>query len=229
MPFTIDTLAAQTLLASRISFKVWDKAVKEEWHRRMNAALAWLQTYAPNALETVSPKVLHWWRSPRPVESGWWNFLAIFVWCNTSFWTAEMLKQLQLGGWAWLGIMPVVIVVSALFGYNLARGLAWLRVQWVVRLYWPWQNWDDRLATRLPHIGDLLLRHDVGPTRDLLPVLAVYVAELVLMGRGEGWNEPFALLLIALFSTALVGLCWRSVLRLLANAPGAVRWRELTQ
>jgi hypothetical protein len=75
----IDPLAAQALLASRISFKVWDKAVKEEWHRRMNTALTWMQTHAPYALEAVSPKVLHWWRSPRPVESGWWIFLAIFV------------------------------------------------------------------------------------------------------------------------------------------------------
>lgn len=225
----IDPLAAQTLLASRISFKVWDKAVKEEWHRRMNAALIWMQTHAPYALEAVSPKILHWWRSPRPVESGWWIFLAIFVWGNASLWTAEMIKPLELSGWAWLGIMPVVIVVSGLLGYNLARGIAWLRVQWVIRFYWPWQNWDDRLAARLPHIGDLLLRHDVGPTRDLLPVLTVYVAQLVLLGRGEGWNEPVSILFIALFPTALVGFIWRYVLRILANAPGAVFWRELTQ
>lgn len=138
-----------------------------------------------------------------------------------------MLKPFELSGWAWLGIMPVVIVISAICGYNLARGIAWLRVQWVIRLYWPWQNWDNRLAARLPHVGDLLLRHDVGPTRDLLPVLTVYVVEILVMGRGEGWNEPIAVLLIAFFPAALLGLCWRSVLRLLANAPGAIRWREL--
>lgn len=113
--------------------------------------------------------------------------------------------------------------------YNLARGIAWLRVQWVVRFYWPWVAWDNRQAARIPRIGDRLLRHDIGPTRDLLPILAMYATQLVLLGRGEGWGEFWAIFFIAFFPTALVGLLWRSILRLLANSPGATYWRQLTQ
>ncbi|GAB1394869.1 hypothetical protein MASR1M60_30330 [Rhodocyclaceae bacterium] len=225
----IDALTAQTLVAPRIDFFIWYKSVKPEWHQRMNRVLLWLRAHAPEALEAVDPSVLRWWHRPRPEESGWWLFLTIVVWANISVGATEMLKPLQPSGWLMLGIMPPVIVISGLFGYTLARGLAWLRVQWVIRLYWPWQNWDDRLAARLPHVGDLLLRHDIGPTRDLFPVLAVYVAQLLLMGHGEGWNEPISLLLIAFLPAALLGLCWRSALRLLTNAPGAIHWRELTQ
>lgn len=225
----IDTLTAQTLIAPRIDFFIWYKSVKPEWHQRMNRALLWLRAHAPEAFAAVDPGVLRWWQSPRPVESGWWIFLAIVVWANISLSTTEMLKPLQIDGWLMVAILPPVIIVSGLLGYALARCLAWLRVQWIVRIYWPWEAWDDRLAYRIPHIGSWLYRHDWGPTRHLLPILTLYVAQLISLGSGEGWNEPIAIIFVSLVPAALLGFIWRSILRLLTNAPGAIRWRELAQ
>lgn len=223
----IDVLAAQALLAPRIGYKRWNAAVDEKWHKRMNRALVWLAAEAPGALDAVQPHVLRWWTSPRPQESGLWFFLAIIVWGNASLWTVEWLKPHISNGWAWFGILPYVIVVSAMLGYNLARGIAWLRVQWVVRIYWPWQAWDARMAARIPYLGHWLVQRDIGPTCDLLPLGSVYAVGVFLLGSNDGWSQFRAALFIALFPTAVLWFFWRGLLEMLATSPGALLWREL--
>lgn len=222
----IDRLAAEALLAPRLGFKLWDKSVKPEWHQRMNRALRWLRDEAPDALATLDPAVLHWWQAPRPVESGGWFFVALIVWGNAALWAAEALKPYELSLWLTLPLIALDVAISAILGYQVARGIAWLRVQWVVRLYWPWEAWDDRMALRIPRIGAWLHRKDFGPTRYLLPTLALFGYEVVGLGRHEGWEEFWALPVIALFPTALLFIWWRFALRLLARSPGALIWRE---
>jgi hypothetical protein len=223
----IDVLAAQTLLAPQLGFKRWHVAVKAEWHHRMNQALIWLHASAPDALTAVHPNILRWWGDPRPIECPSWYLLSILVLASVSISMATLLKPFELDIWPLLVIILVVIIPSALLGFYLARGLAWLRVYWVVYLYWPWESRDANIATHLPLIGNWLIRHDFGPTRDLAPIFTIYLLEVFLVGRTEGWTEPGTILFIALFPTAFLSFFWRISLRIMAQSPGAVKWRDV--
>lgn len=224
----VDVAAAKALLAPRIGWKLWDASVKREWHVRINSALIWLHHNAPTALEAVEPKVLRWWASPRPQGCDSWIFMALISWCTVSLWTAEQLKPLDLNGWLWLLIMPVVIFVSATLGYNFARLLAWLRVLWVLRLYQPWALWDRRLARKTPLLRRWVDSYDIGPTRHLLPLLVLYAVELIQFERHETMSPLWENMLVALFSTLFVGVFWLGGLRMFSEAvPGAVNWLDL--
>lgn len=224
----VDVAAAKALLAPRIGWKLWDASVKREWHVRINSALIWLHHNAPAALDAVEPKVLRWWASPRPEGCDSWIFMALFSWITVSLWTAEQLKPLDLSGWLWLLIMPVVIVVSGTLGYNLARLLAWLRVLWVLRVYLPWAQWDRRLACKIPVLRRWVDSYDIGPTRHLLPLLVLYAVELIGLQRHEAASPLWENMLVAFFSALFVGVFWRGVLRMFSeDVPGAANWQEL--
>ena len=224
----IDKLAANALLAPRIAFNLRARSVRPEWHARMNRALIWLQGNAPDALQVIEPKVLRFWISPRPVVSDMWTAMGVVCAFFACIWMSEHLPA-STSTWVWLLTMGVTILSSVSLGFTLARGLAWMRMEWVVQLYWPWAFWDRRLTRKIPVLRRWVDSRDIGLTRDWLPVLALYVFELQGFIRHDNqvgsplWQNA----VVALLPTVFIGVFWRGTLLLLAGAPGLEHWLAL--
>lgn len=221
----VDMLAARALMAPRLGWKVWEESVLPAWHKRMNRALIWLAGNAPDALQAVQPKVLRWWTSPRPQSNGLWNFTALMIGIYVLALVFNVIHPPS--DWLWLLIVPVVFMAAAWLGHCLIRGLAWLRVIWAVKLYFPWSTWDQRLAGKIPIVGRRLLKRGIGPTRDLLPLTALYGFELFGLMEKEANSPLWENAVVALVVTLFVGVFWYGGLRLFAGAPGAMHWLEL--
>lgn len=221
----IDKLAANALLVPRIDFDLWARSDRPEWHARMNRALIWLQGNAPDALRVIEPKVLRFWVSPRPVVSHIWTALGVICAFFACLWMSEHLPA-SGSTWVWLLIMGVTILSSVSLGSMLARGLAWMRVEWVVRLHWPWSDWDRRLTRKIPVLRRWVENRDIGLTRDWLPVLALYVFELRgFIQHDNQLDTPlWQYAVVALLPTIFVGVFWRGAMLMLADAPGAEHW-----
>jgi len=224
----IDKLAANALLAARIEFDRRCMADRPEWHARMNRALIWLQGNAPDALRVIEPRVLRFWVSPRPVVSDMWTALGVICAFFACLWMSEHLPA-SASTWVWLLIMGVTILSSVSLGFMLARSLAWMRVEWVVRLYLPWSAWDRRLTRKIPVLRRWVDNRDIGLTRDWLPVLALYAFQLQEFIRHV--NQVGAPLwqyaVVALLPILFVGVFWRGALFILARALGAKHWLAL--
>lgn len=224
----IDKLAANALLAPRIEFDLRARSVRPEWHVRMNRALIWLQGNAPVALRVIEPRVLRFWVSPRPVVSHMWTALGVICAFFACLWMSEHLPA-SGSTWVLLLIMGVTILSSVSLGFMLARGLAWMRVEWVVQLYLPWSIWDRKLARKIPVLRRWVDSWDIGPTRDLLPMLTLYAFQLQEFIRHDNqvgvplWQYA----LVALVPTLFVGVFWRGALFILARALGAKHWLAL--
>ncbi|AGX87738.1 J domain-containing protein [Candidatus Symbiobacter mobilis] len=222
----IDAQAAQALLAPRIGYRHWLIAVLPRWHDRMNRALIWISENDPEALGGVQSAVFRWWTSPRPQQHWLWYLSTIVVAVNAGLWATAAVEHHLTDAWAWLGI-GLAGVLGAMVGYGLARGVAWLRLQYTVRLYWPWQAWDQRLAQKLPWVQGFLLAHDIGPTRVLLPLLLFFVIDFARTLSQTDGSEWGGVLFISAMVTAILGVIWYNFLQIFANSPGAMRWNEI--
>jgi hypothetical protein len=226
----IDPLAAGALLERHVGLSQRAKSIRTEWHTRINRALIWMQGNAPEALQVIEPEVLRFWVGARPVASGMWKVLGVFCAFYAYLWVSEHLPG-AISTWVWLLVIGVTLATSAVLGFVLAGVLAWLRVQWVVRLYWPWSDWDRRLTRKMPVLRRWVTSRDIGLTRDWLPVLALYVFQFLgLWLKEQKADAPlWEIGVVALVPTIFIGAFWRGALLMLADAPGADNWRALHQ
>lgn len=224
---TIDEVpqaVAQALLRSNIGWRLWRVSVKPEWQQQMRRALLWLKDNAPKALECVEPKVLRGWLAPRPVATEYWIFGGVI---GVGVFAGLTLDKWPFDG-SWFKLLGALVMswLGAYVGYYLTRGLAWLRMQAVLRGYLPWMRWDMRLSQPIPLLRRWQDACDIGPTRHILPVMLFYLFILVRFVAGDGTSDRTEKILLALIPTALVGALWIGGMKFFVASPGALAWLD---
>lgn len=208
---------AATLLHPRVSWVDRYRSTEERFDAQIRKAILVLEDEMPESLEAVAPFVLRFWKKERALYHDIWALPTMLGWISTTLYATQLAKQFGLQSyWLLLVILPAM-AVGIVASYFATYGVASLRLAWKRRFYAAWRNFDNAHTPRIPRIGAALCARDIGLTRDLLPLAALYaffLIALLLQGKENGLFIP---LFFAMLPTGLIYLIWRSVLRLSAQ------------
>jgi hypothetical protein len=191
------------------------------WQVQMRTSLAWIDANAPQALSIIHPSVLAWWRKEHVEISAWWLWLAIPTGLVGGIWLMNGVEAYwQYSG---LGLTMVFLlgsIVCGLLGMRMAGALAWVRLQWRVKIYAGWLRLDASINQFIGSHWSGWLRFsqfmDLGMTRDLIPASVFLTWQFFSMWQQEG-ESPAVAMRLAAFFTVVVAMFWRGTLRLLAK------------
>lgn len=201
------------------------------WQVVVRNTLAWLESHAPDALQSIDPAVLAWWQRHHVQEHFTWPLAAMALGFYSAFSAAEWAKGWMRGepGTDALAILSwcLGLAVGATLGWWGAALVAWLRLRWACGPYQRWLAWDRRLgvciAQALPWWPQASRSSRWGWSRHGLPMALVFTQQWASLAAqtphpsappDAWWEVPVVALCVTLF----VGWLWSRLLRWVGSA-----------